>query len=104
MAAEQVEAVQLDGPGGRGGGRRQGISQLNRTRMPRADERWSGQLTGRQSFVESLARGNRAFYGTTDGRDMLRVFELTFEHRWIYVFDQAQYYWHQGRSSHDGRS
>ena len=58
--------------------------------MPRADERWSAQLTGRQSFVESLARGNRAFYGTPDSRDMLRVFELTFEHRWIYVFELVQ--------------
>ncbi len=41
-------------------------------------------------FVESLARRNQAFYDTPDGRNMLRLFELTFEHRWIYVFELVQ--------------
>ena len=44
----------------------------------------------RQRFVESLARSNQAFYDTPDGRNMLRLFELTFEHRWIYVFELVQ--------------
>ena len=44
----------------------------------------------RKRFVESLARHNQAFYDTPDGRAMLRLFELTFEHRWIYVFELVQ--------------
>ena len=47
-------------------------------------------VNGRQIFVESLARNNRAFYDTPDGRNMLRLFELTFEHRWIYIFELVQ--------------
>ena len=56
------------------------------------EEHRSAPLTasGRETFVESLARDNRAFYGTPDGRSMLRLFELTFEHRWIYVFELVQ--------------
>ncbi|MYD72692.1 MAG: sensor histidine kinase [Acidobacteria bacterium] len=46
--------------------------------------------SSRETFVESLARGNRKFYDTPDGRSMLRLFELTFEHRWIYVFELVQ--------------
>ena len=50
------------------------------------------QLTeaGRQTFVESLARRNRAVYGTPDGRRGLRPLELIFEHNWIYVFELVQ--------------
>ena len=44
----------------------------------------------RRDFVESLACENRAFYGTQRGRGALRAFELTFEHRWIYVFELVQ--------------
>ena len=44
----------------------------------------------RKEFVEALARDNRAFYGTLDGRAVLRAFELTFEHPWIYVFELVQ--------------
>ena len=44
----------------------------------------------RRTFVESLARDNRRFYGTPDGRATLRAFELSFEHRWIYVFELVQ--------------
>ena len=44
----------------------------------------------RREFVESLARDNREFYGTSDGRAALAVFELTFEHSWIYVFELVQ--------------
>ena len=46
--------------------------------------------SSRETFVESLARRNRRFYDTPDGRSMLRLFELTFEHRWIYVFELVQ--------------
>ncbi len=44
----------------------------------------------RRAFVEKLARENREFYGTQDGRGTLRAFELTFEHRWIYLFELVQ--------------
>ena len=55
-------------------------------------QRPGAQLTAnrRRAFVESLARSNQAFYDTPDGRNMLRLFELTFEHRWIYVFELVQ--------------
>jgi hypothetical protein len=43
-----------------------------------------------KAFVERLADQNRAFYGTPDGRGTLRAFELTFEHRWIYLFELVQ--------------
>ena len=39
----------------------------------------------RRAFVEQLAQQNRAFYGTPEGLSTLRVFELTFEHRWVLV-------------------
>ena len=45
---------------------------------------------GRQTFVESLARHNKAVYGTPDGRRGLRPLELIFEHNWIYVFELVQ--------------
>jgi hypothetical protein len=44
----------------------------------------------RRAFVERLAQHNRAFYGTPDGLGTLRAFELTFEHRWIYLFELVQ--------------
>ena len=44
----------------------------------------------RSKFVEKLADENRKFYGTPDGRSTLRVFELTFEHRWVYLFELVQ--------------
>ena len=44
----------------------------------------------RKEFVDALARENRDFYGSPDGRAALRVFELTFEHSWIYVFELVQ--------------
>ena len=44
----------------------------------------------RRGFVESLARRNRKYYGTEDGDGTLRALDLTFEHRWIYVFELIQ--------------
>ncbi len=44
----------------------------------------------RSKFVEKLADENRKFYGTPDGRSTLRVFELTFEHSWVYLFELVQ--------------
>lgn len=44
----------------------------------------------RRAFVDSLARENQKFYGTSDGRGVLRAFELALEHRWTYVFELAQ--------------
>ena len=44
----------------------------------------------RRAFVADLAEENRRFYGTQDGLGSLRVFELTFEHRWLYLFELVQ--------------
>lgn len=44
----------------------------------------------KHSFIEKLADENRAFYGTQDGRGALRAFELTFEDRWLYLFELIQ--------------
>ena len=43
-----------------------------------------------ESFIETLAHENRKFYGTPDGRGLLRVFDLTFDHRWVYLFELVQ--------------
>lgn len=45
---------------------------------------------GRRESVERLAVENRGFYGTRDGRGVLRAMELPFEHRWIYLFELIQ--------------
>ena len=44
----------------------------------------------RREYVAELARKNQEFYGTTDGRGILRSLELIFEHRWIYIFELIQ--------------
>ena len=44
----------------------------------------------KHSFIEKLADENRTFYGTSDGRSALRAFELTFEDRWLYLFELIQ--------------
>ena len=44
----------------------------------------------RKAFVKKLARENQKFYGTQDGHGILRAFKLTFEHRWIYLFELVQ--------------
>ena len=44
----------------------------------------------RRAFIEQLARANRESYGTPNGRSVLRAFELTFEHRWTYIFELIQ--------------
>ena len=44
----------------------------------------------KRKFIESLAHQNQAFYNTPDGRGALRALDLTFEHRWIYLFELVQ--------------
>ena len=44
----------------------------------------------RRAFITKLAQENRGFYGTADGLGALRAFELTFEHRWIYLYELVQ--------------
>ena len=44
----------------------------------------------RRIFVEKLACKNREFYKTPEGHGVLRAFDLTFEHRWIYLFELVQ--------------
>ena len=44
----------------------------------------------KKSFIEDLADKNRAFYGTSEGRGVLLAFDLTFEHRWLYLFELIQ--------------
>ena len=49
-----------------------------------------GADENRKAFVKKLARENRSFYETLDGSGSLRAFELTFEHRWVYLFELVQ--------------
>ena len=44
----------------------------------------------KRDFVKSLAKSNRQFYGTPDGNGVLRALDLTFENRWIYLFELVQ--------------
>ncbi len=44
----------------------------------------------RRAFIENLASENRDIYGTQDGRGLLRAFELTFDHPWLYLFELVQ--------------
>ena len=44
----------------------------------------------RRAFVSKLAEENREFYGSPDGRGILRAFELAFENQWVYLFELAQ--------------
>ena len=44
----------------------------------------------RRSFVEKLGYENQNFYGTLDGRGLLNVIELTFDHRWVYLYELVQ--------------
>ena len=43
-----------------------------------------------RAFVQKLGRQNRKFYGTPDGRGLLSVVELTFSHRWVYLYELVQ--------------
>ena len=44
----------------------------------------------RGEFVAGLANTNREFYDRPQGRGMLRALELTFKHRWVYIFELIQ--------------
>ena len=44
----------------------------------------------RKAFVSRLAQKNRVFYGSPDGRGILRAFELAFENQWVYLFELVQ--------------
>ena len=44
----------------------------------------------KRDFVKSLAESNRQFYGTPEGNGVLRALDLTFENRWIYLFELVQ--------------
>ena len=50
----------------------------------------NGTGENRRTFVARLAHENREFYETPDGRGLLRAFELTFDHRWVYLFELVQ--------------
>ena len=41
-------------------------------------------------FVANLGNENRNFYGSPDGRGLLHVIELTFDHRWVYLYELVQ--------------
>ena len=43
-----------------------------------------------RTFVAQLASENREFYGSQDGRGLLNVIELTFDHRWVYLYELVQ--------------
>ncbi len=44
----------------------------------------------RRGFVSELGDENRKFYGSPDGRALLSVIELTFDHRWVYLYELVQ--------------
>ena len=44
----------------------------------------------RRTFVAELASENREFYGSQDGRGLLNVIELAFDHRWVYLYELVQ--------------
>ena len=44
----------------------------------------------RRTFVAQLASDNCEFYGSQDGRSLLNVIELTFGHRWVYLYELVQ--------------
>lgn len=44
----------------------------------------------RRRFVAQLASENRKFYGSQEGRGLLNVIELTFDHRWVYLYELVQ--------------
>ena len=43
-----------------------------------------------REFIANLGNGNRNFYGSPDGRGLLNVIELTFDHRWVYLCELVQ--------------
>ena len=53
----------------------------------------------KNDFVQSLARSNRRFYSTIEGRGLLRALDLTFGSRWIYLFELVQNALDAGASS-----
>ena len=44
----------------------------------------------RQAFVAKLSEENRVFYGSPDGLGLLNVIELSFDSRWVYLFELLQ--------------
>lgn len=43
-----------------------------------------------KDFIQRLAKENREFYGSSKGRGILKAPELSFDHRWIYLFELVQ--------------
>ena len=43
-----------------------------------------------REFIEKLSDENRRFYGSPDGRGLLNAIELTFGHRWVYLYELMQ--------------
>ena len=43
-----------------------------------------------REFIANLGNENRSFYGSPDGRGLLNVIELTFDHRWVYLYELVQ--------------
>ena len=44
----------------------------------------------RQAFISKLSEENSAFYGSPDGLGLLNVIELSFDGRWVYLFELVQ--------------
>ena len=43
-----------------------------------------------REFIANLGNENRNFYGSPDVRGLLNVIELTFDHRWVYLYELVQ--------------
>ena len=44
----------------------------------------------RQAYIAKLSEENRIFYGSPDGLGLLNVIELSFDGRWVYLFELVQ--------------
>ena len=59
--------------------------------IPRKGQGWMDTANkSRREFVARLGNQNREFYGTPEGRGILRAIELTFDHRWVYLYELVQ--------------
>ena len=43
-----------------------------------------------RQFIANLGNENQKFYGSPDGQGLLKVIELTFDHRWVYLYELVQ--------------
>ena len=50
----------------------------------------AGTKASHRAFVAKFGDENREFYGSPDGRGLLAVIDLTFDNRWVYLYELVQ--------------